>query len=722
MKFIPFSVIAAIFAFIPLLKAAQPRAGGVAVIQELNGVGTNTTFSNLGSVTGARNFSSSTNATFNFTNRVVYWNPLVNCRFQLTGVPTATNVTGTLEIILIGAGIQVTNVVDTINGAVTFGGTTLSTNNHIVLLWNGVGLEGWLDPGVISGTQLPQQYGAVTNATGNPTNGFSPSPVFTGTVDIQQAMKFSGVISPPQITANQNDYGPTGLGTCTFIRLTSDAARNITGLVGQSEGTWLQLINIGSFPITLKNSSGSSASTNVFAFISGDFVLEPGAGLWIRYTAAAQWRAGGTIFLDAASTISGAFNTARLAGGTATSTFVPASNGDGTATWVAQSGGGGGGGTNGMTVVNTNFISGQLYTNTYGYPIGVWSPVTVHAAAISGNAYMELQVPGTTTNRFGMTTFVTTIAMDYPASVIASVPVAGTYTFTNTSSGAGNTGALVNGGQIFYVTAASAGNAIATVSSNGVALASTFTNLNFVDFLGPTNSTPIAVIYNRPSDKFDDPQFIVRYFSEFANGTVTDDSNFRQVAAGSGSIASGTSTANHPGVWTLSTLASTTGSGAIFNSTTGTLFGGGKTAGRWIIKTPSALSDGTDTYVIGVGFNDSSNTATPVDAAQFRYVQTASTFWQYTCASNSVLTTATSSVTVATSTWYLLEVVVNAAGTSVDFIINGTLAGTTTTNIPIGAGRELGMRCFILKSAGTNARAMDVDYASFYQYCTSARY
>lgn len=41
----------------------------------------------------------------------------------------------------------------------------------------------------------------------------------------------------------------------------------------------------------------------------------------------------------ASDTTSGAFNTARLAGGTATSGYVPKSNGDGTATWATDAGG-----------------------------------------------------------------------------------------------------------------------------------------------------------------------------------------------------------------------------------------------------------------------------------------------------------------------------------------------------------------------------------------------
>ena len=41
----------------------------------------------------------------------------------------------------------------------------------------------------------------------DPTNTFT-SAILDGTLNISQAMKFTGVISPAQITANQNDYAP----------------------------------------------------------------------------------------------------------------------------------------------------------------------------------------------------------------------------------------------------------------------------------------------------------------------------------------------------------------------------------------------------------------------------------------------------------------------------------------------------------------------------------
>jgi hypothetical protein len=74
----------------------------------------------------------------------------------------------------------------------------------------------------------------------------------------------TGSISPAQITANQNNYNPTGLATATILNLTSDAARDITGIVAQSNGRLLVLMNSGGYTITLKENSGSSSAANRF--------------------------------------------------------------------------------------------------------------------------------------------------------------------------------------------------------------------------------------------------------------------------------------------------------------------------------------------------------------------------------------------------------------------------------------------------------------------------
>jgi hypothetical protein len=99
----------------------------------------------------------------------------------------------------------------------------------------------------------------------------------------------TGVVTPPQITANQNDYAPTGLATALVGRISSDVARSITGIAAVPGGRFLWLQNVGAFPITLSNANAGSAAANRFAF-TADQILEPGRVLPILYDAVqARW-------------------------------------------------------------------------------------------------------------------------------------------------------------------------------------------------------------------------------------------------------------------------------------------------------------------------------------------------------------------------------------------------------------------------------------------------
>jgi hypothetical protein len=62
------------------------------------------------------------------------------------------------------------------------------------------------------------------------------------------------------------------------------------------------------------------------------------------------------------------------------------------------------------------------------------------------------------------------------------------------------------------------------------------------------------------------------------------------------------------------------------------------------------------------------------------------------------------------TSWNKYEIDINPAGTQALFYINGTLVCTHTTNIPTGAGRTTSPRVQIIKSTGTTARTLLVDY------------
>src|SRR5262249_8214951 len=99
------------------------------------------------------------------------------------------------------------------------------------------------------------------------------------------------IISPATITADQNDYNPTGLQYANTLRLLSDAARNITGLQKGWFNRKVTIFNIGGTNnITLVSNSTSSAAGNRF-FLRANRTLVPGDCLTLWYDAAASgWR------------------------------------------------------------------------------------------------------------------------------------------------------------------------------------------------------------------------------------------------------------------------------------------------------------------------------------------------------------------------------------------------------------------------------------------------
>lgn len=101
-----------------------------------------------------------------------------------------------------------------------------------------------------------------------------------------------------------------------------------------------------------------------------------------------------------------------------------------------------------FTLVNTNWLDGQLYTNNTGRPIQVWSPCTRTPASFVGVAGYSVRAAGVTTNDWALTTLVGTLVMPETNRVgPIYVPAGSNFVFTNISSGTGNSATIVNGGQ-----------------------------------------------------------------------------------------------------------------------------------------------------------------------------------------------------------------------------------------------------------------------------------
>lgn len=123
-------------------------------------------------------------------------------------------------------------------------------------------------------TEVIAQVDGIGNAIGTLTN----------------AVRLTGILSPAQITGNQNDYNPTSLDSTSICRLSSDASRNITGMAGGIAGRTIFVHNVGAQDIVLKDETTSSA-TNRFA-LTADLTLSPDSVAILQYDGTTgRWRA-----------------------------------------------------------------------------------------------------------------------------------------------------------------------------------------------------------------------------------------------------------------------------------------------------------------------------------------------------------------------------------------------------------------------------------------------
>ncbi|MBB5046542.1 hypothetical protein HNR60_001290 [Rhodopseudomonas rhenobacensis] len=113
----------------------------------------------------------------------------------------------------------------------------------------------------------------------------------SGNLALPRGLTLSGVVAPPQLAANQNDYAPAGLASAAVLQLASDAARSLSGLSGGAEGRVIVLINVGGQPITLLDDGAASAAANRFA-LGAAIAMLPRQAVTLRYDGtAARWQA-----------------------------------------------------------------------------------------------------------------------------------------------------------------------------------------------------------------------------------------------------------------------------------------------------------------------------------------------------------------------------------------------------------------------------------------------
>lgn len=210
---------------------------------------------------------------------------------------------------------------------------------------------------------------------------------------------------------------------------------------------------------------------------------------------------------------------------------------------------------------------------------------------------------------------------------------------------------------------------------------------------------------------------------ECMSATIAGGLGFTSSTSGGTVTLLGAQNANHFGVYVATTGTTTTGMGNLRTGVNIAVFGSRTVRLIECVKTPAALSDGTDTYEIYTGWGDSTTAGDTgsapgiVDGAFFKYTHSlASGNWVGRTGSGGTFTTASggTDVAVTASAYWWLGVEGNS--TSFKFYVtadsNGapgtwTLIGTSASNLPTSG--TTGFIHEIIKSAGTTDRSWYLD-------------
>lgn len=183
---------------------------------------------------------------------------------------------------------------------------------------------------------------------------------------------------------------------------------------------------------------------------------------------------------------------------------------------------------------------------------------------------------------------------------------------------------------------------------------------------------------------------------------------FSTSGSGAGLAVSTSQDASHWSVMGITTGTATTGRSVLGQAVETVVLGSGEVRCMIIAKIPT-LSDGTNRFTVRMGFSETF-AGNPTDGVQFRYVDNANSGkWLAVATSNTSETPVDTGVTANTS-WHRDEIVINAAGTSAEFFIDGSSVATINSGIPTGTTRMTGCQpASIIKSAGGSARTLDID-------------
>lgn len=136
-------------------------------------------------------------------------------------------------------------------------------------------------PGGLTATEL----GADAVTTPKVLDGNITSPKLAPNISIAGTFGLAGDITPAQITANQDNYNPTGLGGASVLRLSTSASYNLTGIQGGAGGRLLIVANVGANNLVLVHDATSTAANRLSLPGAMNLTLLPTESALLRYDA-----------------------------------------------------------------------------------------------------------------------------------------------------------------------------------------------------------------------------------------------------------------------------------------------------------------------------------------------------------------------------------------------------------------------------------------------------
>ncbi len=244
-------------------------------------------------------------------------------------------------------------------------------------------------------------------------------------------------------------------------------------------------------------------------------------------------------------------------------------------------------------------------------------------------------------------------------------------------------------------------HAAATTSTAGFMSTTQVTSLNALQqsFYPFTTFPSYGTVYN------------TSFFMDFlggANSIAPLVSSNSGTGSGLGNVAQNLQTRS--GIVAVTTGTTTTGSAGLWAGSQPARLGGGVWSFR-MDTSISAVSNGTDTYTLRIGFIDSLSVES-TNGVFLRYTHSVNSGqWVFVARDNGSETTSNGSTAPATSiaTTQSIEIQINAAGNSATAYVNGVQQGSALTALPTASTRYVSPGAMILKSAGTTSRYFTVD-------------